>query len=132
MSLYVRSQPSPCLEFQAQHDRGALPVGTGSQQANPCQEGLEEGQLERDAGLVGPGMVSGVSWALLGDWNRPVASASSWPGHRSRVSAGLGWHSRGFRGWPGPSADSLTRSFFRAVTISLPVRAWWGPTASVA
>lgn len=105
MSLYMRSHPSPCLEFQARHDLGALPVGTGSQQANPCQAvagqnwGWRKGSWRGMQGWWDQAGSLECPWALLGDWNRPMASASSWQGHRSRVSAGLGWHSRGFRGW---------------------------------
>lgn len=64
----TRSHPPPCLEFWGRHDLWALPVGTGSRQATPCQP------------------VTGRNWHLkTGSW-RVMQGLWDWAG--SLVSLG--------------------------------------------
>lgn len=87
---------------------------------------FEEGKLESDAGLVGPGRVSGVPRGPAGRTGTgSVASASALARVPLPGQLGAGPALPELPGLAGPLPP--TQSFFRVVNIFPSVQAWWGP-----
>lgn len=93
---YSEKPPPPCLEFPGQHDLWALPVGTGSQQANPCHPvtgrtwHLKKGRWRVTQGWWDQAGSLECPCALLGDWNR-LHGLSQYPGKGTASRSALGW-----------------------------------------
>lgn len=134
MSLCMRSHPSPCLEFQAQHDLGPSLWAQDLSRQTPARRSL--GKTVAEGRIVGEGCrvggtrrglwgVPGPCWRTgTGLWPQPA------PGKGTAPGSAPGWAGPALLRLPGlagPSADELTRSFFRVVTISLPVRLGGAP-----